>query len=126
MRILSGPCTEIFSLSGLMIALVWTLYVWRFEENSSAWPKDPWVSSAGRRKWLLNITFFFFKSRRLLLSRQNTFYGTLNLTVFSNFTVILHTFTAKLDLTCSSFRGLNYDDFPFLKPSLAELAPFKD
>ena len=41
-----------------------------------------------------------------------------------------HTLGAGLDLTCSSFRGLNSDDFPFFISSLgpleAELAPFKD
>ena len=53
-----------------------------------------------------------------LLSKKTTFYCTLNLTHFSNFDVILtpscdQTFMVGLDLTCSSFRGLNFDDFPF-------------
>ena len=40
------------------------------------------------------------------------------------------TFRDGLDLTCSQFQGLNFDDFPFFGTSVAlleaELAPFKD
>ena len=65
------------------------------------------------------MTFSFWKSWIwLLLSKKNTFYCTLNLTQFSNFTVTLtlscyQTWWDGLDLTCPSFRGLNFDDFPF-------------
>ena len=41
-----------------------------------------------------------------------------------------HSFGAGLDLTCSPFRGLNSDDFPFFTSSLGPLEPeldlFKD
>ena len=69
--------------------------------------------------WWLIMTFSFWKSWIwLLLSKKNTFYCTLNLTQFSNFTVTLtlscyQTWWDGLDLTCSSSRGLNFDDFPF-------------
>ena len=69
--------------------------------------------------WWLIMTFSFWKSWIwLLLSKKNTFYCTLNLTQFSNFTVTLtlscyQTWWDGLDLTCPSFRGLNFDDFPF-------------
>ena len=69
--------------------------------------------------WWLIMTFAFWKSWIwLLLSKKNTFYCTLNLTQFSNFTVTLtlscyQTWWDGLDLTCPSFRGLNFDDFPF-------------
>ena len=69
--------------------------------------------------WSLIMTFSFWKSWIWpLLSKNNTFYCTLNLTQFSNFTVTLtlscyQTWWDGLDLTCSSSRGLNFDDFPF-------------
>ena len=69
--------------------------------------------------WSLIMTVWFYKSWIWpLLSKNNTFYCTLNLTQFSNFTVTLtlscyQTWWDGLDLTCSSSRGLNFDDFPF-------------
>ena len=46
------------------------------------------------------------------------------------FSLCDHTFKVGLDLTCSSSRGLNFEDFPFFTSSIglleAELAQFKD
>ena len=68
----------------------------------------------------------FIQSSIIVYSKKITFYGTLNLALILNYTVILtpscdQTFRDGLDLTCSLFWGLNSDDFPFFEPSLALL-----
>ena len=71
--------------------------------------------------WFVVTNYDFVILKKLNLTapfKKNTFYCTLNLTQFSNFTVTLtlscyQTWWDGLDLTCSSSRGLNFDDFPF-------------
>ena len=89
-----------------------------FKSRSLVWLNQT-ILTASVDLWSLIMTVWFYKSWIWpLLSKNNTFYCTLNLTQFSNFTVTLtlscyQTWWDGLDLTCSSSRGLNFDDFPF-------------
>ena len=71
--------------------------------------------------WFVLINYDLFIPKNWiwpLLSKKTTFYCTLNLTHFSKFAAVSmplcdRTIRVGLDLTCSSSRGFNFEDYSF-------------
>ena len=84
-----------------------------FKSRRLVWPNQAILMTSFDLRWLIMTCLCLWRWFWPLLSKKTTFYGTLNLTLFSNFTVSLtlscdQTFRDGLDLTCSYSWGFKF------------------